>query len=66
MANQIIINIKNHSVNPNEKVIEIMEENKLIATIIPRSTEIIVVSKYIKSILETQFPQKATILLDKK
>lgn len=60
----IKINITDHAIN-SEKVIEIVENNQLIATIIPRSNEIVVISKYIESILDTKYPQKATIVLKK-
>jgi len=58
------IKIKEHSIIPNQKVIEILEGNHLIATIIPRITMISIVSKFIKNVEEDmRFPPKITINL---
>jgi len=53
------IQIKEHKIIPNQKVIEIREGRNLIATIIPRITMISIVSKYIKNVeKDMDFPPK--------
>jgi len=66
-ANRIKIQIKKHNVVPNQKVIEISEGNNLIATIIPRTTNISIVSKYIEDVeSDLTFPPKITINLKER
>jgi len=64
------IKIKEHKIIPNQKIIQITEENQLIATIIPRITMISIISKYIKNVIpDMRFPPKININLierDKK
>jgi len=61
------IKIKEHNIIPNQKVIEIVEGNHLIATIIPRITMISIVSKFIKDVkLDLKFPPKIMINLVKR
>lgn len=62
------INIKDHEIIPNQKVIEILEESGLIATIIPRITTISIVSKYIIDVNSDmeEFPPKIIISLKER
>ncbi len=61
------IQIKDHKIVPNQKVIEIFEGNNLIATIIPRKTTISIVSKYIKNVeKDLAFPPKIILNLKKR
>lgn len=61
------IQIKEHKIIPNQKVIEIIEGNNLIATIIPRITMISIVSKYIKNVeKDMAFPPKIILNLKKR
>lgn len=62
------VNIKDHEIIPNQKVIEILEGNNLIATIIPRITTISIVSKYIKDVNSDikEFPPKVILYLRKR
>ena len=61
------IEIKEHIVLPETKVIEISEENNLIATIIPRDASITIVSKYIIGVIsDVSFPPKITLNLKER
>lgn len=61
------IQIKEHKIIPNQKVIEIREGRNLIATIIPRITMISIVSKYIKNVeKDMDFPPKIILNLKER
>ena len=61
------IKIKNHKRIPNQKVIVLFDNRKLIATIIPKKDEIAVVSKYIKDVKkDMKYPPKITFIIDLK
>jgi len=59
------INIKPHLIEPDLKTIEIIDERLgLIATIVPKSAEIVIVSKYIHDVeKDMAFPPKIIIKL---
>ena len=55
------INVKQHSILPNQEVIEIIDERGLIATITPKKSEIVIVSKYIEDVeKDMDYPPKIT------
>ncbi len=61
------IEIKEHKIIPNQKVIEKREGNNLIATVIPRITMISIVSKYIENVeKDMDFPPKIILNLKER
>lgn len=60
------IKISKHIIDPNQKVIEILENNKLIATIIPRNETIKIISKYIKNVESDMEEYPPTIIINLK
>ncbi len=61
------IRITEHKIIPHQKVIEIFEGGRLIATIIPRMTMISIVSKYIKDVnSDLHFPPEIIINLKER
>ena len=66
-GNKMEIQIKEHEITPNQKVIEIHEGDNLIATIIPRITMISIVSRYIKNVeKDMAFPPKIILNLKER
>ena len=61
------IKITEHSNIPNQKVIEILEGDNLIAAIVPKMTTISIISEYIKDVVEnTDFPPAIIINLKER
>ena len=63
----ITMEIKDHAITPNQKVVEVRDGEQLIATIVPTATEINVISKFANVITEDwTMPPKITIHLTRK
>lgn len=61
------IKIKKHKETPNQKVIVLSDNRELIATIIAKKEEIVIVSKYIKDVKkDMKYPPKITFIIDLK
>jgi len=55
------IRVTKHSILPNQEVIEIINECGLVATITPKKSEIVIVSKYITDVeKDMEYPAKVT------
>lgn len=63
---EMTIHIKEHLYTPHQKVIEIIDDKGLVATIIPKHDEIVVISKWYRDVIvDSAFPPKLIIKIDK-
>jgi hypothetical protein len=62
---ELRIYIKDHKINPNEKIIEIVKDNLLLATITPRVDQILIMSPmfYDMNIDDSLYPEKIVLSL---